>query len=587
MVAKIGSMFYCARELLLLRSDVPLLFCLTLSLTTPALLYATTSLELSIENGQGIRLTSVGLGATFSVVVRVKDDEELHAWPTVEGLSKFQVVGQRSDINMVKNGSASTQERRFLYSALADTAGDFTIGPARADARKSGTATLTVLDKRSTRKEDYPQPTYELILEKKHVVVGEKIPFVLRFTYQDPELTLVALAEPQTSGLRSGPLDEGVAHSAVINNELFQVVEYKGYMYPERAGVFAVPRLRADYTQGVNNHSQIGWGFFRFGSFAQKQAVLSQPQSVRVDDLPTDMPVEAVGTFTDFTATLSAASVAQGEAVLYTLSLEGEGESEKIKTPVLKVPDEIRFYESKSTVASKGPLIIKKWEYVLQGLKEGIYTIKEQRFTYFDTKTRSVKTLKTKPLKLTIEPGSFVSSSQVETVEREAAKPFAEKPQMPLKTPKAKKAVPLPLFILLFMIPPVFVGLRLMIQTFQPTIKKMQCSWRALWALRLASWRIQKVCKSGDLSPLSSIIKKAFLDHYCLDDTEHDLGDIMLKQGWSKHLVKQWEAFLHELLLYTQFVPRAPKTVPAASLQPEAVCKAAQNWLVTFRKGPL
>ena len=63
MVAKIGSMFYCARELLLLRSDVPLLFCLTLSLTTPALLYATTSLELSIENGQGIRLTSVGLGA--------------------------------------------------------------------------------------------------------------------------------------------------------------------------------------------------------------------------------------------------------------------------------------------------------------------------------------------------------------------------------------------------------------------------------------------------------------------------------------------------------------------------------------------
>ena len=107
-------------------------------------------------------------------MVRVKDDEELHAWPTVEGLSKFQVVGQRSDINMVKNGSASTQERRFLYSALADTAGDFTIGPARADARKSGTATLTVLDKRSTRKEDYPQPTYELILEKKHVVVRRK-----------------------------------------------------------------------------------------------------------------------------------------------------------------------------------------------------------------------------------------------------------------------------------------------------------------------------------------------------------------------------------------------------------------------------
>ena len=104
----------------------------------------------------------------------------MHGWPTVEGLSKFQIVGQRSDINMVKNGFASTQERRFLYSAVADNPGDFTIGPARADARKSETATLTVIDKRATHKEEYPQPTYELVLGKKSVVVGEKIPFVLR-----------------------------------------------------------------------------------------------------------------------------------------------------------------------------------------------------------------------------------------------------------------------------------------------------------------------------------------------------------------------------------------------------------------------
>lgn len=327
--------------------------CLVFSFIPSALVYAATALELSIENGQGIKLTSIGLGTPFSVVVRVKDTEELHGWPTVEGLSNFQIVGQRSDINMVKNGSASTQERRFLYSAVADNPGDFTIGPARADARKSETATLTIIDKRTTHKEDYPQPTYELVLGKRSAVVGEKIPFVLRFTYQDPELTLVALAEPQTVGLRSGPLDEGEAHSEVINNELFQVVEYKGYMYPERAGVFAVPRLRADYTQGVNNHSQIGWGFFRFGNFAQKNAVFSQPQSVRVDDLPTTVPVQAVGTFTHFTATLSRASVAQGEAVIYALTLEGEGESEKIKTPALKIPEEIRFYESKTTVESR------------------------------------------------------------------------------------------------------------------------------------------------------------------------------------------------------------------------------------------
>ena len=387
----------------------------------------TAALDLSIENTQGIPLLSVGLGASFAIVVKSNDGDELRDWPTIEGLSKFRVVGQRSDMNMVMNGTTNAQQKRFIYNVIADTPGTFTLGPAHADSAASGTRDIVVLDARQARKNTYPEPVYECILDKQSGVVGEKIPFTLRVTFQDPDLNLVNLAEPQVLGLRKGFLDEGTARAKLIDNQLFSTIEYKGYMYPERAGVFAIPRLRAEYTQKVNDRSGLGWGFFGFGALAQKRSIFSQPGSLHVDEVPTTKPVQAVGTFTDFTASLSTSRIPQGEAAVLTFSLKGEGDMERIQPPALTMPDALRHYESKSSVVAQGSSAIKTWEYIVQGLKEGSYQIKEQTFMYFDTVTRSVKTLKSKPLTITIDPGTTITASD-ENVQEKATQPLPVNP---------------------------------------------------------------------------------------------------------------------------------------------------------------
>ena len=97
------------------------------------------------------------------------------------GLHHFHIVGQRSDVQVQMNGNQNKQERRFQYTLMADNPGDYTIGPARMKGQESKMFTITVLDSKQQSKEEYVKPTFHLIIDKKNVVPGEKIPFTLRF----------------------------------------------------------------------------------------------------------------------------------------------------------------------------------------------------------------------------------------------------------------------------------------------------------------------------------------------------------------------------------------------------------------------
>ena len=140
------------------------------------------------------------------------------------------------------------------------------------------------------------------------------------------------------------------------------------------------------------------------------------------------------------------------------------------------------------------------------------------------------------------------------------------------------------------LLPVVWTGLRWLLKVIKPSIERATCSWRAFWAFRLASWRISKACKSGDLSGLSGIMKKAVVDHYCLQHEERDITAILHDAGWDKQHILGWEEFARELLSYTQFAPSQPTSkslVGPDHARVKALCKKACEWLNTFSKGPL
>ena len=110
-----------------------------------------------------------------------------------------------------------------------------------------------------------------------------------------------------------------------------------------------------------------------------------------------------MGAFSSFTAKTNLENAQQGEGVVLTLELVGQGNFSMIQHPSLVLPEGLHYYDSNTAVNQLGAGISKKdFEYIIQGNKPGVYTIPAQECTYFDKNKYVYKTLITKPLELKI-----------------------------------------------------------------------------------------------------------------------------------------------------------------------------------------
>ena len=273
------------------------------------------TLSLRVTTQQGIPLTAIAVGVPFSLIITVEKSEDIRSWPTIEGLRGFVSLGQRSDVSVVVNNNERKNERRFIYTLQAREQGEFTLGPARFEGSslgESNTVSIKVIGATVSKTPgSYKPPTYEFNVARKSAVVGEKVPFIARFRYQDPDIALSNVEVPQMAGVRVDPLKEGTAQMIQSNNELYWQIEYTGALYAQKAGVLTFGRLRAEYTQKRHNHNNNNvWDvFFGLGMRNQPLVVFSQPTVLTVDDIPpSPIPVQAVGKFNSFN--LGAASKA-------------------------------------------------------------------------------------------------------------------------------------------------------------------------------------------------------------------------------------------------------------------------------------
>ena len=149
-----------------------------------------------------------------------------------------------------------------------------------------------------------------------------------------------------------------------------------------------------------------------------------------------------------------------------------------------------------------------------QGLQEGTYTIEPQVFTYFDTKTRTIKNLKTKSLKLTIIPAAVTHTEQTTTGEstekQTSSSPDREKD-------RSFAEISFILFLLLFLLPPSIILLRFLFPFILQPFSKIYTTWQRYRALNHASYLIEKACKAHDMTIVFSIMKQALMDYYALE----------------------------------------------------------------------
>jgi hypothetical protein len=190
-----------------------------------------------------------------------------------------------------------------------------------------------------------------------------------------------------------------------------------------------IPALQAVYTVPLTG--QMGRGdifdqmMHMFHDQGQRHTIYSNAEQVVVKDLPAHDPqVSAVGNFLSFHAKTNMQQANTGEGIVLTLELIGSGNIEQIKHPEIILPAGLKSYESNTKQQLLDPktmLYKKDFEYIVQAVEPGAFTIDPQQFTFFDLQKKQYKTVESKSVELVItgEKKQSVVSNDSNTTEEQ------------------------------------------------------------------------------------------------------------------------------------------------------------------------
>ena len=205
---------------------------------------------------------------------------------------------------------------------------------------------------------------------------------------------------------------------------------YQTVLFPQRSGVAEVEPADFEVVIRIENTSPRRSIFDSFfDSYTNVSRDVTAPGvKIQVDALPTaGRPMAFNGTVGSFqmNSTLSAQEVKANEAVTMTVTIEGAGNMRMLKTPSVKFPESFERYDPKVTndfkVTASGVNGKKTVEYLFIPRHSGEFDIPPVELCYFDTKTRSYKTLRTPAYHLNVQKGEE-GSAPAAVVENYAGK---------------------------------------------------------------------------------------------------------------------------------------------------------------------
>lgn len=185
-------------------------------------------------------------------------------------------------------------------------------------------------------------------------------------------------------------------------------------LFPQQAGKLEIDpaRFDASIAQAVRSNDPFDAFFGGGTSYVAVKKTLTTPKiTINVKALPDNKPASfsgAVGSFS-LTSDINTQNLKTNDAITIKLTLSGTGNMKLIQTPEVAFPNDFEIYDpkvdDKVSLSAAGLSGNKVFEYLAIPRHAGDFTIPAVEFTYFDTKSKSYKTLKTKEYKIHVEKG--------------------------------------------------------------------------------------------------------------------------------------------------------------------------------------
>lgn len=379
-----------------------------------------------VEEGQRIRVSYV-------VNTQDVDDIQVGDFPGFE-LLYGPSTSSSSSFSIVNGKTTHTSQMTFTYTLLAQKAGNYKL-PAAAvksggQTYRSNQASIQILQGDGSGASDGSgQSNGSAATRQRLQNAGERITsndLYITVTASKKRLyeqeavlltyklyTLVSIDQcsgkmPDLDGFHTQeialPQQKTLKYERVNGRNYGTVVWSQYVLFPQKTGKLVVPAINfeADVVQQDRSVDPFD-AFFGGGSslIRVKKTIVAPAVELTVDPLPT-RPANfsgAVGTQFNISGSLSPEQVDANDAVSLRLVVSGVGNMKLMKAPKVEWPKDFESYDPKmmdktriTTNGATGNII---YDYTAVPRHGGKYSVPPVEFCYFDTNTKSYKTLRT------------------------------------------------------------------------------------------------------------------------------------------------------------------------------------------------
>lgn len=356
---------------------------------------------------------------------------------------------QQSSVQMINGKTTSTSSITFTYILMANKEGTFTIPAATAIADgkevESTPFKVKVLpkddangiggvggnnDTQSTGRNNASLSATDLFVTSttSKTTVYEQEAILLTYKiYAAVDLRgFDNVKLPDFKGFQSQEVE-------LPNDRHWELEHYRGrnyrstiyrqfVLFPQQTGQLEIESARFDAsvaraTEAIDPFDAF---FNRGNTYVEIKKTLTTPKIlVTVNPLPSGKPDGFTGGVGDFSinSSLSSNHVKANDAVTLKLNITGIGNLKLIKAPEVKFPEDFEIYDPKVDnqfrLTSTGLSGSQTIEYLAIPRNAGNYRIPALKFSYFDTKTKSYKTLTTESYDLQVDKGDGTATQTV------------------------------------------------------------------------------------------------------------------------------------------------------------------------------
>ena len=379
-----------------------------------------------VEEGQRIRVSYV-------VNTQDVDDIQVGDFPGFE-LLYGPSTSSSSSFSIVNGKTTHTSQMTFTYTLLAQKAGNYKL-PAAAvksggQTYRSNQASIQILQGDGSGASDGSgQSNGSAATRQRLQNAGERITsndLYITVTASKKRLyeqeavlltyklyTLVSIDQcsgkmPDLDGFHTQEIalpQQKTLKYERVNGRTYGTVVWSQYvLFPQKTGKLVVPAINfeADVVQQDRSVDPFD-AFFGGGSslIRVKKTIVAPAVELTVDPLPT-RPANfsgAVGTQFNISGSLSPEQVDANDAVSLRLVVSGVGNMKLMKAPKVEWPKDFESYDPKMTdktrITTNGATGNIIYDYTAVPRHGGKYSVPPVEFCYFDTNTKSYKTLRT------------------------------------------------------------------------------------------------------------------------------------------------------------------------------------------------